>query len=61
MRNKIKETENYKNYLQKTSEINSNERDFVAKIPYIYAFDIENQYTQTTIFNQITHLINMKG
>ena len=61
MRGKIKETENYKNYLQKTSDVNNNERDFATKIPYIYAFGIENQYTQTPVFTQITQLINMKG
>ncbi len=61
MRSKIKETENYKIYLQKNTDITSQERDFITKIPYIYALGIEKQYSQVSIFNQITTLINMKG
>ena len=61
LRNKIKETENYKNYLQKNPELTIDSRDFATKAPYIYAFELENLYTQSSIFTQITKLINAKG
>ena len=61
LKNKIKETENYKNYLQKNTELTIEARDFATKAPYIYAFELENQYTQSPIFTQITKLINAKG
>lgn len=44
LRNKIKETEEYKSYLQKNPEIAQTERDFNTRLPYIYAFEIENKY-----------------
>ena len=44
LRNKIKETEEYKSYLQKNPELAQNERDFRARLPYIYAFELENKY-----------------
>ena len=61
LKNKIKETENYKNYLQKNTELTIEARDFATKAPYIYAFELENQYTPSPIFTQITKLINAKG
>lgn len=61
MRSKIKETEDYKTYLQKNTELTVEARDFVSKIPYIYAFDIESKYPQTPIFTQITQLMKAKG
>lgn len=44
LRNKIKETEEYKSYLQKNPELAFTARDFNAKMPYIYAFELENKY-----------------
>ena len=61
LRNKIKETENYKNFLQKNTELTIDNRDFNSKAPYIYAFELENMYTQFPIFEQITKLLNAKG
>ena len=61
MRSKIKETEDYKTYLQKNTELTTEARDFISKIPYIYAFNIESKYPQTAIFDKITKLTNVKG
>ena len=44
LRNKIKETEEYKSYLQKNPELAINAKDFSTRLPYIYAFELENKY-----------------
>jgi hypothetical protein len=51
LRNKIKETEEYKSYLQKNPELTINARDFQTKIPYIYAFELENKYKTASVFS----------
>lgn len=61
MRHKVKETEDYKTYLQKNPELAIKASDFISKTPYIYAFEIENKYPTTEIFSQISTLINTKG
>jgi len=53
LRNKIKETEDYKSYLQKNPELAITARDFDAKIPYIYAFELENKYKHVEYFKLI--------
>ena len=53
LRNKVKETEEYKSYLQKNTELSSTARDFTTKIPYIYAFGLENKFKDVAIFSQI--------
>ena len=53
LRNKIKETEEYKSYLQKNPELTTTARDFNARIPYIYAFALENKYPEVDIFKNI--------
>lgn len=57
LRNKIKETEEYKSYLQKNPELNVSARDFVTKIPYIYAFEIDNKYKSIPEFILINNLL----
>lgn len=57
LRNKIKETEEYKSYLQKNASLAQNSRDFNAKIPYIFAFNLEQKYPNTEIFNLINCLL----
>ena len=59
MRSKIKETEDYKIYLQKNPELNLEARDFNSKAPYIYAFELEEKYSSSPIFSQITQLLNI--
>lgn len=53
LRNKIKETEEYKSYLQKNPELAATARDFNAKMPYIYAFELENKYKDIECFKLI--------
>jgi hypothetical protein len=53
LRNKIKETEEYKSYLQKNPELAVSARDINAKIPYIYAFELENKYKNVEYFKLI--------
>ena len=53
LRNKIKETEEYKSYLQKNTELASAARDFGSKIPYIYAFELENKFKDITLLKEI--------
>lgn len=53
LRNKIKETEEYKSYLQKNPEIAQTERDFNTRLPYIYAFEIENKYKDVEMFTLV--------
>jgi len=53
LRNKVKETEEYKSYLQKNTELTVAARDFNSKIPYIYAFGLENKFKDVAIFSQI--------
>ena len=53
LRNKIKETEEYKSYLQKNPELAVNAPDFQARVPYIYAFELENKYKSAPIFTII--------
>ncbi len=57
LRNKIKETEEYKNYLQKNPELERNSKDFANKKAYIYAFNIENRYPEVEDFNNINKLL----
>ena len=54
LRNKIKETEEYKSYLQKNPELTVGARDFQTKIPYIYAFELENKYKTASIFSVLS-------
>ena len=63
LRNKVKETEEYKSYLQKNTELAVSARDFATKVPYIYAFELENKFKTVEIFNKInrfTAFINPK-
>ena len=53
LRHKIKETEEYKSYLQKNPELAASAKDFGTRIPYIYAFAIENKYKQVETFDLI--------
>lgn len=53
LRNKIKETEEYKSFLQKNTDLAISARDFATKEPYIYAFGIENKYKGVETFNLI--------
>ncbi len=53
LRHKIKETEEYKSYLQKNTELAAKTRDFYTKVPYIYAFGLENKYKDTEVFKLI--------
>lgn len=53
LRNKIKETEEYKSYLQKNPELAISARDFDAKMPYIYAFELEKKYKTVEYFELI--------
>lgn len=56
LKNKIKETIDYKSYLQKNPELAISARDFAGKIPYIYAFELSNKYASVAIFEQIKQL-----
>jgi hypothetical protein len=53
LKSKIKETEEYKTYLTKNTDIEINKKDFKTKIPYIFAFNIEEKYQGIDCFNQI--------
>ncbi len=53
LRNKIKETEDLKTYLQKNTELTQTSRDFDTKIPYIFAFGLEGSYKETDAFSLI--------
>lgn len=53
LRNKVKETEEYKSFLQKNTELATAARDFNSKIPYIYAFGLENKFKDVTMFSLI--------
>ena len=57
LKNKIKETEDYKSYLQKNPELEQNSKDFANKKAYIYAFDIDNRYPDVEDFSNITKLL----
>ncbi len=57
LRNKIKETEEYKSYLQKNTSLAQNSRDFNSRMPYIYAFDLEQKYPDTEIFKLINCIL----
>lgn len=56
LKNKIKETIDYKAYLQKNPELAVSARDFTSRIPYIYAFELSNKYASIAIFEQIKQL-----
>ncbi len=58
LRNKIKETEEYKSYLQKNASLAQNSRDFNAKMPYIFAFNLEQKYQDTATFGLINCILN---
>lgn len=53
LRNKIKETEDYKSYLQKNIELAQTSRDFSAKIPYIFSLELEHKYKDVKAFQLI--------
>jgi len=53
LRNKIRETEEYKSYLQKNMEIALSAHEFNLRMPYIYAFGLEKKYPDTEIFTLI--------
>lgn len=57
LRNKIKETEDYKSYLQKNVELTQSSRDFNAKIPYIFAFGLDSKYQGVESFALINCLL----
>lgn len=57
LRNKIKETEDYKSYLQKNIELTKSSRDFNAKIPYIFAFGLESKYQGVDSFALVNCLL----
>ncbi len=57
LRNKIKETQDHKTYLQKNTELQSSLKDFTSKVPYIYAYGLENKYQNVKIFSQIDYLL----
>ena len=57
LRNKIKETQDYKTYLQKNTELQSSIKDFITKVPYIYAYGLENKYPNVKIFSQMDYLL----
>ena len=61
MRNKVKETEDYKTYLKKNPDLAIKATDFNIKAPYIYAFELENNYPTVESFTQISTLTNTKG
>ena len=57
LRNKIKETLEHKSYLQKNTELQSLAKDFPTKISYIYAYSLENKYSNCKIFETINLLL----
>lgn len=57
LRNKIKETEEYKSYLQKNVELTQSSKDFNAKIPYIFAFGLDGKYQGVESFALINCLL----
>lgn len=57
LRNKVKETEEFKSYLQKNPELAVSARDFSSKIPYIYAFGIDNKYKDVEVFAMIEKFV----
>ena len=57
LRNKIKETEDYKSYLQKNPELEKTSKDFANKKAYIYALSIDNFYKDVDDFNNINKLM----
>lgn len=57
LRNKIKETEDYKSYLQKNIEFTQTGKDFNTKIPYIFAFELEGKYQGVDSFSLINCLL----
>ena len=57
LRNKVKETEEFKSYLQKNPELAVSARDFNSKLPYIYAFGIDNKYKNVELFTMIDKFI----
>lgn len=59
LRNKIKETEEYKSYLQKNIELTRTGRDFSVKVPYIYAFGLENKYKEEKSFMLIGAFLHL--
>ena len=58
LRNKIKETEEYKTYLTKNTAIESSKKDFKTKLPYIFAFNLEDKYQGIDCFEQINLFLN---
>lgn len=57
LRNKIKETEEYKSYLQKNIELTQSGKDFNAKTPYIFAFGLDGKYQGVESFALINCLL----
>lgn len=58
LKNKIKETEEYKTYLTKNTDIEMTKKDFKTKLPYIFAFGIEDKYQGVDCFEQINLFLN---
>lgn len=58
LKNKIKETEDYKTYLTKNTDIEMTKKDFKTKLPYIFAFGIEDKYQGVDCFEQINLFLN---
>lgn len=54
---KIRETEEYKNYLLKNPQLNIQARDFSTKLPYIFAFELQNSYPNISSLMLIEELI----
>lgn len=59
LKNKIKETEEYKSFLQKNTEISEQSKDFKVKMPYIYAFNLENKYKESNTFKLLNHFTDL--
>lgn len=59
LRNKIKETEDYKLYLQKNPELAKTGRDFNVRCPYILAFALEDKYPDVLEFSLITDFFHL--
>ncbi len=57
LKNKIKETEEYKSYLQKNPELAQNARNFNAKVPYIFAYGLSHKHPEIKGFALINCFI----
>lgn len=58
LKTKIKETQELKTYLTKNTDIEINKKDIKTKLPYIFAFELEDKYQGIDCFNQINLFLN---